>query len=145
MLGTMQRRISFSSSAVIFLVGSGPLKIRRKLLISVSRGMKRLKCMSKSLQIARLIACFCLDSASIGKKYSSKPPVMILRWFLVVFPCSANSLNSIKLAPHNNVCRYIIQTEAEVVPDLSVAILQFLSNVRNYSGCLLSKVYILTL
>ena len=75
----------------MFLVGSYPGESGRKLLIYISRAEKGLKYMSRGLRIAHFIARFCLESAFIGKRYSSKPLMVILRCLLVVFTCSTNS------------------------------------------------------
>ena len=104
-LGTAKRIISFSYLAGIFLVGSDPGEIGKKLLFSVSSAAKRLKDMSLGLCIVYLIVHFYLESVFVGKKYSSKPLLVILRWLLVVFPCSSNLSNYIRHAPRNNVRR----------------------------------------
>ena len=119
---------------------SDPGKRGRKLLILVSRAAKGLNDMSRGLRIARLIARFCLESDFIGKYYSGKNSAMSLRWLLVVFPCSANLSNYLRLDPHNNVRRQLLQSEGEVVPVQTVTISQFIRNVRNYSGWMSSKV-----
>ena len=86
-------------------MGSYQGKRRSKLLISISRYTKHLKDMSRGLGSARLIVSFCLESIFMGKRYSSKPLVMFFICLLVVFTCSDNSYNSIRLAPGNNVRR----------------------------------------
>ena len=47
--------------------------------------------MSQGLRISRLIARFYLESEFSVGKYSSKPSLMSLIWFLVMFTYSANS------------------------------------------------------
>ena len=54
-------------------MASYPGKRGRKLLVSVSRAVKHLKCMSRGLCIVRLIARFCLESECRGVSTQVNP------------------------------------------------------------------------
>ena len=142
MLGTAWSSISFSSSWGIFLEASGPGKRVRKLLVSLVVPQSAWKTCHKvyALRASIYASAWKVHSGGGGGRYSSKPSVIFLRWFLDVFPWSDSLLNSIGISTRSIIHRYLIHPEGEVVPVPSISILKFLSNTRNYSDWPSSKV-----
>ena len=105
-LGTAWKRISLRSSISILLEAFNPGMSVRKLFTSVNLSAKRLKFMLQGLRIAPLRARFCLESALIEKKYSSKPSWISLRWLLGAPPYwDCSSLNYFNACPCNIIRR----------------------------------------